>query len=163
MPYADPERQKQYYQERDERRRNDQEFKDARNARHRDRYANDEEYRQSYQEYQSAWRKEQRRTNPVYRAKAAAQSLASGRRFKGMRWTPKQKAEFDALTACEVCGTTEKKLHMDHCHDCGWYRGGLCSPCNTSEGHLRKWSAVCPEGSPMRVYMDRHVCPPSET
>lgn len=38
---------------------------------------------------------------------------------------------------CEVCGTTEK-IHVDHDHETGKWRGMLCSPCNTSLGFLQE-------------------------
>lgn len=157
MPYADPEKQRAYYAAREARRQADPEYQARRREQQRALYQ-DPERRARIRGYQRKYRARRRATDPEFRARERAQNLESSRRFKGLRWTPEQKAEFDSLTACEVCETTDKKLHADHCHACGAYRGGLCSPCNTSEGHLRKWDAVCPEGSPMRVYMDRHVC-----
>lgn len=31
---------------------------------------------------------------------------------------------------CAICGTTERRLVIDHCHASGKVRGGLCNPCN---------------------------------
>ena len=47
----------------------------------------------------------------------------------------------DAFTGqCELCGKTEdelgKKLHMDHNHATGRFRGWLCPKCNTGIGYL---------------------------
>lgn len=40
---------------------------------------------------------------------------------------------------CHVCGMREAehrtRLHMDHCHKTGAFRGWLCNRCNTSIGH----------------------------
>jgi len=36
-------------------------------------------------------------------------------------------------SACEICGSTEK-LHIDHDHDTGKYRGILCHHCNVGIG-----------------------------
>jgi len=157
MPYADPERQQQYYRERQERRKNDPEYKAGRNARVRERYDADPEFRRGVRDYHNSYRAERRAVDAEYRERMRVESLEYGRRLRGLRWSPDQKASFEALTACEVC-SDETKLAADHCHDCGAYRGGLCTGCNTAEGYLRKWGAVCPEGSPMRVYMDRHSC-----
>lgn len=38
-------------------------------------------------------------------------------------------------TACEACGS-EERLHVDHCHASGAYRGVLCAACNTALGLL---------------------------
>ncbi len=35
---------------------------------------------------------------------------------------------------CEICGTTERRLHLDHCHRTGKVRGLLCTLCNTGIG-----------------------------
>jgi hypothetical protein len=37
---------------------------------------------------------------------------------------------------CAICGT-EGKLHLDHCHDSGNIRDGLCNGCNTGLGMFR--------------------------
>ena len=39
-------------------------------------------------------------------------------------------------TPCECCGTTEQKLHWDHCHETHEHRGWLCNNCNTGIGKL---------------------------
>lgn len=53
--------------------------------------------------------------------------------------------EFDAIVAaqgggCAICGRTEDRaeryLCVDHCHDTGRVRGGLCSPCNQGMGQF---------------------------
>lgn len=41
--------------------------------------------------------------------------------------------------ACAICGDSEenqphKRLHIDHCHNTGKYRGLLCNNCNTGLG-----------------------------
>lgn len=38
--------------------------------------------------------------------------------------------------ACAICGRTDQKLHIDHCHDRGTVRGLLCVGCNHGIGHL---------------------------
>jgi hypothetical protein len=34
---------------------------------------------------------------------------------------------------CECCGKFAK-LHLDHCHETGAFRGWVCNPCNTGTG-----------------------------
>jgi hypothetical protein len=49
------------------------------------------------------------------------------KRHRGI--TPTTKTRF-----CESCGKTDK-LHFDHCHITGTFRGWLCHHCNTALGH----------------------------
>lgn len=37
---------------------------------------------------------------------------------------------------CEICGLHFKKLHYDHDHDTGLFRGWLCNRCNVGVGML---------------------------
>ena len=48
-------------------------------------------------------------------------------------------AEYDALIAkgCAICGTTEGRMHLDHCHESGAIREALCSQCNMSLGLMK--------------------------
>jgi Recombination endonuclease VII len=39
---------------------------------------------------------------------------------------------------CEICGTAERRLHLDHCHKTGRVRGLLCTLCNTGIGALKE-------------------------
>lgn len=43
---------------------------------------------------------------------------------------------------CKICGASEsiqhhKRLHVDHCHTTGMFRGLLCNRCNTGIGHFK--------------------------
>ena len=51
-----------------------------------------------------------------------------------------------AYGVCDCCGTDAKdlrggKLHLDHCHQTGEYRGHLCGSCNRGMGMLGDNSA----------------------
>ncbi len=35
---------------------------------------------------------------------------------------------------CECCGRFTTRLHLDHCHETGAFRGWVCNGCNTSFG-----------------------------
>ena len=57
----------------------------------------------------------------------------------------KESAELEALagrprpTLCEVCGRpnqANRRLHFDHCHQRGHFRGWLCGGCNAALGHV---------------------------
>jgi len=37
---------------------------------------------------------------------------------------------------CRICGSTEKALHVDHCHSTGRVRGWLCRGCNHGLGNF---------------------------
>jgi hypothetical protein len=38
--------------------------------------------------------------------------------------------------ACEICGSSEKRLGVDHCHKTGNTRGVLCLNCNSALGMI---------------------------
>jgi integrase len=40
-------------------------------------------------------------------------------------------------TRCEVCGESRVKIHFDHCHQSGRFRGWICFHCNAALGHVR--------------------------
>jgi|SRR5215472_3001004 len=35
---------------------------------------------------------------------------------------------------CEICGAGTQRIHFDHCHQRGHFRGWICSNCNTALG-----------------------------
>lgn len=38
---------------------------------------------------------------------------------------------------CEVCGNDGVKIHFDHCHQTGTFRGWICFHCNSILGHCK--------------------------
>lgn len=53
-----------------------------------------------------------------------------------------EKARVDQDYKCKLCSASEKeqyhnRLHIDHCHSTGLFRGLLCNNCNTGLGHFR--------------------------
>ena len=103
------------------------------------RYAEDPEYREKRRAEGRAYRARNRekinarlrhraQTDPDYRARrrAAAYGLSL--------------QEFRALlarqeNACAICGTSDRFLHVDHCHATGKVRGFLCNRCNIGLGY----------------------------
>lgn len=74
-------------------------------------------------------------TNPAhYRATQDAY-------FKGVRDEQERAAGRPRPDLCEVCGEQEqrrgRKLCFDHDHQCGHFRGWLCSRCNLALGNAR--------------------------
>ena len=43
---------------------------------------------------------------------------------------------FTDANGCGICGNTDKKMVLDHCHTTGKVRGVLCENCNFAIGHL---------------------------
>ena len=112
-----------------------------RNARARERYAKDPEYRASKQAYRRA-HKEQRNarhreryaTDPQYRTK-----------FEHFRLKTRyglSAEEYSAMLARQryACGICERPFvstpHVDHCHITSWVRGLLCRNCNFGLGYF---------------------------
>ncbi len=50
------------------------------------------------------------------------------------------KANFEQK--CSICGTTDKKLKLDHCHKTGKMRGLLCHFCNVGIGLFKDDIAI---------------------
>lgn len=40
-------------------------------------------------------------------------------------------------TACEICASNKAKIHFDHCHQTGVFRGWICINCNAILGHAK--------------------------
>jgi hypothetical protein len=108
-------------------------------------WATDAEYRERKRSHNRVRSKERRATDLVFRMK---ESLARSRRTaKKSGYHPCDATADDLLLAfdacggcCEKCGTPEsemsKRLHLDHCHTTGRFRGFLCHRCNTAIGGL---------------------------
>ncbi len=43
---------------------------------------------------------------------------------------------------CDACGHVSTRLHMDHCHQTGYFRGFLCPSCNMGLGHIGDTAAA---------------------
>ena len=96
-----------------------------------------------YYKYKKKFREDPRRRfmSSLYRSKASAK--------KGGHL--QCSASYDVIKAaftgkCHVCGVPEIecriRLHMDHCHETGKFRGWLCASCNKAAGLLRESSEV---------------------
>lgn len=109
------------------------------NERNRDRV---KEYRQATAERRNARRRERYATDTDYRERT---KLSARSRDPRARKDSRLRAsfgigvdEFDAILAaqgggCAICGG-KQRLHVDHCHDAGHIRGILCSECNLGLG-----------------------------
>tara|TARA_Y100000389_G_scaffold47830_1_gene43009 strand:+ start:70 stop:510 length:441 start_codon:yes stop_codon:yes gene_type:complete len=63
------------------------------------------------------------------------------KKSKVVIWLLKKKYDHRKYGACDCCGVDAKdvkggKLHLDHCHVTGEYRGHLCGSCNRGLGML---------------------------
>lgn len=48
----------------------------------------------------------------------------------------KEATRLDAIKACQICGRTTGRFHIDHNHKTGKVRGKLCLNCNNGIGRL---------------------------
>mgnify|MGYP001161293193 FL=1 len=39
---------------------------------------------------------------------------------------------------CDICGATDRRMTLDHCHETGEFRGWLCLKCNSAIGWLNE-------------------------
>jgi hypothetical protein len=76
-------------------------------------YGRSEKMRTYYREYAREWNKK----NPEY-AKNMMRRLREAQ-------AGRPKPEF-----CEICGTSERPIQFDHCHQRGTFRGWICNKCN---------------------------------
>ena len=80
-----------------------------------------------------------------HEARPFSQTLSTSRCLAKRRgYAPCVATEAELASAftgkCQVCGVPEMecttRLHMDHCHETGKFRGWLCAGCNTALGLL---------------------------
>jgi hypothetical protein len=91
-------------------------------------------------EYRRAYHQRKYRADRDYRSEVQLRELRRRRRALGMPERPEQGSE------CEICGRTEngttktgsqRRMHLDHDHATGEFRGWLCNACNTGIGMFR--------------------------
>lgn len=136
-----------YQQNKEKHNRKPKEQRDADNAKKRERWANDpeyrlrkQEYRRKYQEQRNSRGRERYANDESYRK--AVNAYARNHRLRrefGITAT-----EWDQLLAaqgggCAICrspfgDSTGKPLAVDHCHETGAVRGLLCFACNFGVG-----------------------------
>ncbi len=76
--------------------------------------------------------------NKAWRAAHPESEREYDRRYNIRRKYGLAVAEYDDLVGrgCEVCGTLERRICVDHDHDTGTVRGALCANCNSGIGLL---------------------------
>lgn len=50
---------------------------------------------------------------------------------------PEEIIEKIISNGCEICGKQENITYIDHCHETGRIRGGLCNDCNKGLGRFK--------------------------
>lgn len=103
--------------------------RERRNARRRERYATDPEYRERILDSLRG-----RKRDSIERR---AKQYGIGR----------DDLELALDRGCEVCGANPHqdpttRLHVDHDHRTGQFRGVLCQPCNLALGHIQDDPAI---------------------
>lgn len=104
----------------------------------RERWRLNSSYRQRKKKTDEKWRR-----NPKNRFKVVlnkSRSMAKARGYCPCITTEKE-IEAAFIGRCHVCGVPEaecdQRLHLDHCHATGTFRGWLCGSCNHAAGLLR--------------------------
>jgi hypothetical protein len=125
-----------------------------RNQRRRQRYAEDEEYREKTRAYQRAWHaankervnaesRQQWHEDPTRKLRQRAYRRESQRKDHLKYYYGITVEEYNAILKrqngrCRICKCKPKgHLHVDHNHKTGKVRGLLCRSCNIGLGHLR--------------------------
>ena len=114
--------------------------KDRINARHRERFETDPEYRQNLRNYHKAWRARKGKdyVRNINLKNAHGISLAD---YEHMLVTQNN--------GCAICAGQNMRhgkpipFYVDHCHSSGKIRGLLCKECNTAIGMLRDSPTLC--------------------
>lgn len=116
-------------------------------ARNRERYQSDPEYREKVKARNQAWREANRdkirdSSREYYQKNVAGQYDREARRKShvkntyGLSLDEIKRAEVDQEGRCAIC-RSEVKLHIDHDHETGKFRGLLCGPCNRGLGMFK--------------------------
>lgn len=71
----------------------------------------------------------------AYKAKIRANMAVRTKREYGIS-IDEYKKRMKTSDICQLCGKKHKKLHYDHCHKTGKFRGILCPNCNHGLGKL---------------------------
>lgn len=80
--------------------------------------------REHLRAYQARWSRD-----PAVRERTAINHLV--RRY-GL--TEQEAVAFRNARECQLCGASDQRLHVDHCHITGRVRGALCGRCNRALG-----------------------------
>lgn len=140
MPYADPEKRKQYQKEYLAKRKAEDPEAFAEDARkralkHRDRDVEkaQEQFRRWYYERGGKEHQLERQRTPEYKENARTRDLK-----RSFDLTPEQYQEMSEAQngVCAICKRPDRKkaLAVDHNHETGKVRGLLCNPCNRALG-----------------------------
>lgn len=90
----------------------------------------------------------------VYTSSDPERVIKNARRARAGRLgiTLEELAEYEAVEACEVCGSDDT-LSIDHNHDTGKIRGVLCARCNHTLGHARDNPEIL---RALAIYLEEH-------
>ncbi len=138
--------------------KNKEKLRERINAKNRERWANDPEFRQ---------RRLTARKNYVPTPEALAKKRKQDNQRSRLKLAGLRPETFEVLltlqgNCCAVCGRSFTKTpQADHCHDTGQPRGLLCATCNSVEGKIKATGLTPAEfATRLQAYLDN---PPART
>lgn len=124
--------------------------KDRINARHRERFETEPEYRQGLRDYHKAWRQR--------KGKRYVRNI-NLKNAHGITIDDYDRMLTEQNNGCAICGGQNIRhgkvipFYVDHCHKTARIRGLLCKECNTALGMLKDNALICEAAA---RYLYRH-------
>jgi hypothetical protein len=104
-------------------------------------------WRENNRDYQKRWYQEN---------KERQSKLAFERTIRRKYGLAPEEYRARLAAGCSLCGATDRKMHMDHCHATGKVREALCAVCNTGLGAFHDDPELLRAAA---AYIEKHRAP----